>query len=479
MRMNSKILLGVSIFASLIFIFNPVFAQESVDTSEQTTLSKDLQNNPLAQEILQKIEQSKKWIAELEQRNYDKLEAQKELEAKRSHALEKLKQDLAEWEKLWDYYSPRNSFERFVDKIPSSDVQGVFWDQFEFKEMKTNAGREALKKVIANGGSLSEARQAYHKAAETKRIELIEANSLFNVNHNLAYYNQQVLFNTQGQFVETPIAGEQLRKYYEDYRTNPAYLDANPNDSISWEALGKTNSDTECREGQVVVYRFHANDYVCVTMYTAEMWIRHGMGEIKGDSQGIMSSENTVNPLTKCDDGFITIFTIESEKYSCVLEETAKQWIEQGIAEIHDPESYILERINDKETSLKIQDINQEIKEFKIELQEKQIELKKNYDKKYADALVQSKENEKKATTDYNERSGMTKEELSKKIYSIRKQHESTQDDILQEKMESLKMLEDEYKITVKNFADNYQFDKDIKIVWNSYKSSYDAVRQR
>jgi len=34
-----------------------------------------------------------------------------------------------------------------------------------------------------------------------------------------------------------------------------------------------------------------------------------------------------------------------------------------------------LERINDKETLLKIQDINQEIKESKIELQEKQIEL--------------------------------------------------------------------------------------------------------
>ncbi len=137
-----------------------------------------------------------------------------------------------------------------------------------------------------------------------------------------------------------------------------------------------------------------------------------------------------------------------------------------------------MERINDKETLLKIQDINQKIKEFKIELQEKQIELKKNYDKKYADALVQSKEAEKKATKDYNERPGMTKKELSNKIYSIRKQHDSTQDDILKEKIDSLKMLEDEYKIKVKNFADNYQFDKDIKIVWNSDKSSYDAVRR-
>jgi hypothetical protein len=83
---------------------------------------------------------------------------------------------------------------------------------------------------LANGSSLSDARQAYHKAAETKRIEIIETNSIFNVNHNLAYYNQQILFNKQGQFIETPITGEQLRKYYEDYRTNPAYLQANHDD---------------------------------------------------------------------------------------------------------------------------------------------------------------------------------------------------------------------------------------------------------
>ena len=72
-------------------------------------------------------------------------------------------------------------------------------------------------------------------AAETKRIELIEANSQFNVQNNLAYYNQQILFDRYGQFVDSPVTGEQLRKYYEDYRTNPAYLKANPDDEKSWE----------------------------------------------------------------------------------------------------------------------------------------------------------------------------------------------------------------------------------------------------
>lgn len=446
------------------------------DDSEQITLSGDLANNSVAQDILKKIEQTKKWIKELEEKNYEALEAKKELEAKRAQALEKLNQDLNEWEALWEYYSPKNSFSRFVDKVEEPQVKEVFWDQFEFHQIKVDAGHDALKKVLANGGSLKEARQAYLKAAETKRIELIEANSIFNVNHNLAYYNQQIMFNKEGQFIETPITGEQLRKYYEDYRTNPAYLQANPDDTISWEDLGKTTPDTECRKGSVVVYRFHANDYVCVSMSTAEMWIRHGMGEITGNSTA--SNVDSVTPLTKCDEGLTVVYALESGKYSCVLQETADSWITQGIAESHDPQSYILDKIQDKDVSAIIQEINQKLEEFDDDLALKQAELKDAYDKKYSDALKQSKNDEKSAIKEQIERTGMTIEELSTKIMQIRKKYDSTQENILQEKIAALKILDDVHKENVKKFADTYEFDPYVKIAWNSDLSKYDAVKK-
>jgi len=465
-------ILGVSI------VIQSAYAQSDNDatTSEQITLSKDLANNPVAQDILKKIEQTKKWIKELEDRKYEDLKAKEELETKRAQALEKLNQDLKEWEALWEYYSPRNSFSRFVDTVQDTPVKEVFWDQFEFHQMKVDAGREALKIVIANGGSLSEARQAYHLAAETKRIELIEANSIFNVNHNLAYYNQQILFNKNGYFIDTPITGEQLRKYYEDYRTNPAYLKANPDDVISWEDLGKTTPDTECRQGSVVVYRYHASDYVCVSMNTAEMWIRHGMGEISGGST--QSNENSVTPLTKCDEGFTVVYALESGKYSCILQETAESWITQGIAEKHNPESYILDQIKDKDVSLTIIEVNQKIQGFYDDLALKQAELKTQFDKKYDDALLQSKLDEKKAIKDHSERPNMSKEELSNKIIQIRKQYDSTKDNIMQEKLDALKELD---KITGKNleeFAQSYELDPYVKVVWNSQFSKYEAVKK-
>ncbi len=474
--MNRVIGVCLFVFVLLAISVNQSFAQSS-QTSEQVTLSGDLANNPVAQDILKKIEQTKKWIKELEQRDYKALEAKKELETKRAQALEKLNQDLKEWETLWEFYSPKESYSRFVDKVAQPQVKEVFWDQFEFHQMKVDAGRTALKMVLANGGSLSEARQAYHTAAETKRIELIEANSIFNVNHNLAYYNQQILFNKEGQFVETPITGEQLRKYYEDYRTNPAYLQANPNDKISWNDLGKTSPDTECRNGYVVVYRFHANDYVCVSMSTAEMWIRHGMGEITGN-QDMQSNTNSVTPLTKCDEGFTVLYVLESEKYSCVLQETADSWIAQGIAEHHDPQSYILDKIQDKDTAVIILEVNQKLEKFDEELALKQAELKDVYDKKYADALVQSKADEKSAIKNQSERPGMTKEELSAKIMQIRKEYDLTQENILKEKIVDLKSLDDSYKENLKKFADSYEIDPYVNVIWNDQLSKYEAVKK-
>ena len=55
-----------------------VYAETIID--KQTTLSGDLENNPVAQDILKKIEKSKHWIEQLQQRNFETTQKQKELE---------------------------------------------------------------------------------------------------------------------------------------------------------------------------------------------------------------------------------------------------------------------------------------------------------------------------------------------------------------------------------------------------------------
>ncbi|MBI2006503.1 MAG: hypothetical protein HYS75_04490, partial [Nitrosopumilales archaeon] len=49
---------------------------------------------------------------------------------------------------------------------------------------------------------------------------------------------------------------------------------------------------------------------------------------------------------------------------------------------------------------------------------------------------------------------------------------------ILQEKIAALKILDEIHKENVKKFADTYEFDPYVKIVWNSELSKYDAVKK-
>ena len=454
---------------------------DSVELSKQTTLSGDLQNNPIAQDILEKIEQTKQWILDLENREYERTQAQQELEEKREIALERLNQDLLDWENLWSNYTSRAAFERFVEDKPPQ-IQGVFWDQFEFKEMKVKAGRDALKEVIANDGSLSEARAAYHKAAETKRIELIEMNAQFNVNHNLAYYKQQLLFNSTGQITLTNYTKSKLAEYYTDYRSDPEYLLANPNDKYAYESL-LTDRNTQCREGYIVVYRIPSSDYTCVTESTAEMWERHGIGEIV-DPNEVIFDENSLtpavktNPSTKCIDGHIVIYIYDTEEYECVLESFAKTWIDEGTAEIHDLTQFILEKDTQKEIDNQVFDLNQEINDLYDLHTIDQIQLKKKYDLMYKEADELTKQEEQNLQKKYYSSEDMTKDQLAILIMELRENNESNKEQILKDKSQALEDLNMEMHKKMQEMAGEFKNNSKIKLVWNSDDSKYQAEKR-
>ncbi|MBI5147290.1 MAG: hypothetical protein HZA84_08790 [Thaumarchaeota archaeon] len=449
-----------------------------VIVSKQTTLSRNLANDPVAQDILKKIELTKQWIAELEKANYEKLEIKKELEEKRATALENLNRDLKEWDTLWSKYSSRAAFQKFAFDKPSG-VKEVFWDAFEYKEMKVKAGKDALKKVIADGGTLLEARSAYNKAAETKKIEIIEANAQFNVKHNLAYYKQQILFDAHGKFVNTSETIGKLNQYYTDYKANPAYLAANPDDKFAYESLGKTNPDTECRKGYVVIYRFHANDYACVTESTAEMWIRLGMGEIQGSAltlQGENAESTKANPLTACKEGYKVLYVLSTKEYSCVMGSTADEWVSQGIATIPDAGQYILDQIKERDARTIAFEINERIKLVNDEMALKEIDLIKHYDTLYKNEEIQSKNTEKLVLLKIQSNSTMTKKEQSDQVMTVRNQHKYYIGKILDDKILALDELRKEADVKVLNIAKEYENNPKIKIVWNYDTSSYEAV---
>ena len=393
--------------------FNSAYAQT---VGDQTTLSGDLQNNPVAQDILKKIEQSKKWIAQIEKRSFENSQRQLELEQKRTEVLQSLQEDLRKWEEIWGYYTFDNMLERALENHPAKDTDSIYDHPLKFTASKIDAGRTALQKVLLDGGSPEQARDAFVKAAKITRAEMLSANALYNVLNNNAYYNQQVLFESDGRF-NYELSGEELRKYYQDFRTNPEYLDANPFDSTSWEDLSKTNPSTECRPGHTLVYRIHASDYVCTTEYTAEMWVRHGMGKL-------------------VDENFV------------------------------EKEPVNLKKLDHDRVSKKVENLNSRIQNMQEHYEKKIHDTKLEYKSLFAEITDEQKQAEKLALQKFNN-SQIKQKQLSQEITDIRERYFDLEEDISNDQTRIMKILEEQHVQDMDDFVGNYKHDPELKLVWN------------
>ena len=408
---------GLVTLVTMLSLVSANFAYAETITDEQTTLSGDLQNNPVAQDILEKIEKSKRWIEKLQQRNFEDAEKQKELEVKRAEVLQYLENDLKKWEELWGYYTFDSMLERALENSPAKDTDSIYDHPLKFTASKITAGRIALQDVLETSGTPEQARDAFVDAAKITRVEMLSANSIYNILNNNAHYNQQILFSTDGNF-DLTLSGEQLRKYYQDYRTNPEYLKANPFDKLSWEDLGKNNPGTECRIGFVLVYRINVDDYVCTTEYTAEMWVRHQMGTIV---------DETFSKVTQID----------------------------------------VEKLQKDRVLKKVDNLNSKINTMQDHHKKKLVETKQDYELLFVKTNEKRTLEEKQAIIKHGT-SDSKKIVLSKEITDIREKYDALKEEIMDEKSRLLKIMNKQYHKDMENFAQNYKHDSEMNLFWDS-----------
>ncbi len=409
-------------------------------------------------------------IEELKQKEYEMNQAKENLEKMRDMSIKSLTQDLDEWERLWEKYSSRNVYDSFVSQKPGY-VQGVFWDQFEFKEQKVDAGRVAMSHVLLNGGTTQDAKNAYHKAAATPRIELIEMNAQFNVKHNLADYTEQQVFNSIGQIHLSSATQSKLAQFYTDYKLQPNYILANSNDKDISKLNSEINSNTQCGDGLVLVSRVTSETFACVDELIAKKWIDNGIkgivvldGNISNEISPI--SNVKTNPGTKCNEGYQVIYHIATSEYQCVLESIAKEMIDSNTAEIHTLTEYVLNKDKQKTTDDLIYEINQKILQINKEYGLKQKMLESKYDNKLENEKSLAKQKMQEIVKEYKIDENITKEDVSKLISKIRTMSDSNKEKIIKEKLDALNKLELELKNLILETVKGYENNPDINVDW-------------
>ncbi|MGI0010228.1 MAG: carboxypeptidase-like regulatory domain-containing protein [Nitrosopumilaceae archaeon] len=140
--------------------------------------------NPVSLTIQELIEQGKYQLAEQLQQQ-ENIERQKQfVEEQRKISYIQLKNDTEETSVEIIETDPRAIFEKFVLQVDET-VRNVFWGQFNFTEQLTNEAADAKMKVLENGGSIEEARKAYHEKAASSRGKILKLNEDLNLKYGL------------------------------------------------------------------------------------------------------------------------------------------------------------------------------------------------------------------------------------------------------------------------------------------------------
>ena len=195
---------GMGLGTTNYYVNGPIIPTQSLGinsdnkTNAKTVTGDNIKNNPIALKILQHIDEKKRELEIKEQKQKEITQRRAYVEEQRRIATESLLKDLESWDQQLGPFSPRNAFELFVSQV-NATVQNIYWDQFNFTEQKDFEGKTAKMEILKNGGTMAEARKAFHEKASSTRSEVIKVNNDLNVKYGFADKKIQDQFNKAGK----------------------------------------------------------------------------------------------------------------------------------------------------------------------------------------------------------------------------------------------------------------------------------------
>jgi hypothetical protein len=187
------------IILSLFAILNTtqIFAIEA----DEIKATEKIKNNPTMMQILKKIEQSKKILAEMQEVKKTQVQQNKAIQEARSIANARLNEEIDRMSKNNEPFTSQNAFEKFVSKKPI-EIQGIYVSMFNYQQDKIKSAQNIRDQILA-GGKTKDAWDAYYKNSATSRVQMVSLNKDFNVKYANSDAKIQQIFDSKGKIPRT------------------------------------------------------------------------------------------------------------------------------------------------------------------------------------------------------------------------------------------------------------------------------------
>ncbi len=258
----------------------------AVVTNFTTLVGPALQNDPMAQKILQEIEVSKRQVANIignataAKINDDLIQKQ------RAAAASQLKQDLTALAQSNIANTPSAAYTSFLATVPDNRTQQVFEGEFNFMQERVSAANAAMQNVLDGGGSWDQAIQTFNNYAAVTHAQIVQINQNLNVAYGLADSNVQSCFDSNGDL--TVVHG-----------TNPCIANLENNSTNSTGIKIVSVQPTDQNGNKVSLFTRGQSGFVRVDIhssYSTPTLVTINLFDSNLDTLGTTSAKYSLNP---------------------------------------------------------------------------------------------------------------------------------------------------------------------------------------
>ena len=243
---------------ALLVLFSGAYGIQHVFADTETNVNvftkDEIQNNPMLVKILENIEKSKKEFSDIQQKiNQDKF-----VDEQRNAAKILLEQQLQQMFKDNEEFTPINSFNKFLKTIPNDDTKTIFKGLFDYQQEKVSAARDAMRDVFKNGGTLQEARNAYHEAAVISRADMVDLVKSLNIEAEFSDPDVQKHFDADGKLPRYNDEQESVLSFV-DFTTSAKNVNSSANmtniENVTQSAVNTNNIDSDDDQEKTLVQK--------------------------------------------------------------------------------------------------------------------------------------------------------------------------------------------------------------------------------
>ena len=269
------------------------FADDNAENDFVTVTNDNMKNDPMIAKIIENIEKSKKEFSIIQQ----KTDQEKFLDEQRSIDENRLEQELERMFKDNEEFTPLSAFNKFIKKASDDDTKTIFKGLFDYKENKVNDARNALHKVLNNGGTLQEARNAYHEAAKIPQTDMIQLVKDLNIQVGFSDSEVQKHFDNNGKLPRYEDEQESIVSFV-DLTTNTSKVNTS-SENIPTKTIQTTDNTSSISNSVKTELTEETQEELAIKLLREEIRLL---------KDKINQLETTLNPTIKQ-----AVFNIESE----------------------------------------------------------------------------------------------------------------------------------------------------------------------